>query len=927
MKRTITTKVLLFIYSLSFITSVFAAGLNAPVYAQDAAKLDAARRIEQQLPNLGVDLEQYVRGAGTSLVYDLSVGLGLATEPSNPLDYYLPSHPNSSARVRGTYGGRTMRGHFYIGRSASPKYIVIHTSEGGGSRSYNPGNDRGAEGTANYFATTSRAASYNAIVDSNSAVWLVPKSWTAFQAACCNSSSVGFSVATYASTWNENPNWDDRALLNLSIVVAQANETLKMPYRHISGSQAKSGVAGFTGHGDVQPTNRTDPGAKFAWGKFLSVAQIIDDNSNGSAPPVTPAPDGYLKLGSKGSEVSKVQQRLKDLGYDVGTVDGDFGPKTESAVLAFQATNGLSADGIVGPNTKNVLFSDSAKGPAPPDDGDPHPPEPQPPGPAPSPIDGNKWAEARDWINALRANIDLPGKALAINDATNDAAAVRVVQRRLNELGFDAGADDGKFGPKTDSAVRRFQVSVGQTSDGIVGVNTWDALFPHNLLYPDEQVNTPWPDHAVTIDSIRAGLGSAPLKKFANNNTEAVKFLELRLSQLRHNPGVVDTVFDTSTEAAVKAFQASKGLSQDGIVGPLTWGELFPDSLIYPNGRPQPPAPDPEPPKPYDPAPAPVDKFIAEYWNIQGSRESIPTWTPDLIREEVGVDEDWKTGSPDPVIHDDLWIARWRQVVSKGGKYRITVELEDGVRVFVDDQLVINDWIKQPNPKIYTAEIDVNDNWDFRVEHIEVDGGARVRISLERLADPTPDPTPPPRNVWAEARDWINSLRAKITQPGKALARRDAANDASAVRLVQRRLVSLGYDAGPDDGDFGDKTDAAVKAFQADSSLTSDGIVGATTWDALFPRNLLYPEETTPPPTDPSPDPQPNPDPSPPPENFDIADLNQDGTVNIVDLARFLSFWGSTNPNDIAVADINQDGQINILDLAVLLTKLKGTNS
>ena len=44
----------------------------------------------------------------------------------------------------------------------------------------------------------------------------------------------------------------------------------------------------------------------------------------------------------------------------------------------------------------------------------------------------------------------------------------------------------------------------------------------------------------------------------------------------------------------------------------------------------------------------------------------------------------------------------------------------------------------------------------------------------------------------------------------------------------------LGYNVGPVDGIFGQKSDAAVKAFQTDQALTVDGIVGPNTWKALF---------------------------------------------------------------------------------------------
>ena len=62
-----------------------------------------------------------------------------------------------------------------------------------------------------------------------------------------------------------------------------------------------------------------------------------------------------LKKGSQGQLVKTVQQKLKDWGYYDGNIDGIFGSGTEGAVKYFQRTNGLTADGIIGPATAAKL--------------------------------------------------------------------------------------------------------------------------------------------------------------------------------------------------------------------------------------------------------------------------------------------------------------------------------------------------------------------------------------------------------------------------------------------------------------------------------------------------------------------------------------------------------------------------------------------
>jgi hypothetical protein len=76
-----------------------------------------------------------------------------------------------------------------------------------------------------------------------------------------------------------------------------------------------------------------------------------------------------LKEGSAGPEVDKLQRQLKERGFDPGMFDGKFGPGTEAAVIAFQQSEGLSADGIAGPRTLAALgLTDAPPVDAPPED-------------------------------------------------------------------------------------------------------------------------------------------------------------------------------------------------------------------------------------------------------------------------------------------------------------------------------------------------------------------------------------------------------------------------------------------------------------------------------------------------------------------------------------------------------------------------------
>ncbi|WP_176731793.1 L,D-transpeptidase family protein [Micromonospora rhizosphaerae] len=70
---------------------------------------------------------------------------------------------------------------------------------------------------------------------------------------------------------------------------------------------------------------------------------------------VTTTSQPVLRQGSRGTAVTNLQRRLAALHYDVGPIDGIFGPSTYHGVVAFQKVNNLTRDGIVGPQTWGAL--------------------------------------------------------------------------------------------------------------------------------------------------------------------------------------------------------------------------------------------------------------------------------------------------------------------------------------------------------------------------------------------------------------------------------------------------------------------------------------------------------------------------------------------------------------------------------------------
>ena len=126
---------------------------------------------------------------------------------------------------------------------------------------------------------------------------------------------------------------------------------------------------GSAGAGTARPTITPEPllspavAAVTAPGPSPSTPPptAITSPSTPSTPPTptaTPTQDAepvLLRAGDKGDAVAQVQRRLRELGYFLPTVDGDFGSSTLQAVWALQKAAGITRDGVVGPETLAAL--------------------------------------------------------------------------------------------------------------------------------------------------------------------------------------------------------------------------------------------------------------------------------------------------------------------------------------------------------------------------------------------------------------------------------------------------------------------------------------------------------------------------------------------------------------------------------------------
>lgn len=167
-----------------------------------------------------------------------------------------------------------------------------------------------------------------------------------------------------------------------------------------------------------------------------------------------------LRLGASGPAVAEVRARLAHLGYLDADRSDVFDEPTDEAVRTFQQQRGLSVDGIVGPETYRRL------------------------------------EEAR-WTLGDRVLRFIPVHLMHGDDVAD-------LQRRLSQLGFDAGRPDGILGTRTDAALRDFQRSVGVTADGMCGPDTFRAF--ERLVRTVSGGNAASLRDRITLDELQTGV-------------------------------------------------------------------------------------------------------------------------------------------------------------------------------------------------------------------------------------------------------------------------------------------------------------------------------------------------------------------------------------------------------------------------------------
>ena len=242
-------------------------------------------------------------------------------------------------------------------------------------------------------------------------------------------------------------------------------------------------------------------------------------------------PGVALRNGAFGVDVALIQTELTAFGF-TATVDGIYGSGTSKAVVAYQATRGLSADGVVGKGTWDRLI--------------------------------NEYAQ-----KFTTTPVPYPGIVMRTGALGSCVKWFQTSQNGLRKpyTAQPQLAGDGVYGSGSTRAARLFQRQFGLSIDGQIGRNTWQ-MFSQVLMCAANGVYTKvmpaYPGTALQFGS------SGDAVRCVQSYLGAVKVAR----GLNYPTPVIDGRFGSVTRSAVIGFQAAFGLTTDGIVGPTTWQRL-----------------------------------------------------------------------------------------------------------------------------------------------------------------------------------------------------------------------------------------------------------------------------------------------------------------------------------------------------------------
>lgn len=212
-----------------------------------------------------------------------------------------------------------------------------------------------------------------------------------------------------------------------------------------------------------------------------------NSNSSSNSSSTSQSTPTSWRNGSTGEEVKKIQNRLAELGYYTGAIDGNFGDETERAYRAFQEAAGLTVDGIAG-SDREVLYSDDA----------PY---------APKVEETTAPAEEEKDDEEKADEEETPAIEFKSGDESDD---VKAIQGKLAELKYFDVDPTGYYGDYTVQTVMNFQLANGLEATGIVDEETYKVLFGTDAVVNPNPTEESTDEQSAAV-SVEAGPVQMPL--------------------------------------------------------------------------------------------------------------------------------------------------------------------------------------------------------------------------------------------------------------------------------------------------------------------------------------------------------------------------------------------------------------------------------
>lgn len=228
----------------------------------------------------------------------------------------------------------------------------------------------------------------------------------------------------------------------------------------------------------------------------------------------------YMK-GSTGSEVTKIQERLAELGFYTGEITGYFGNETEAAYKDFQSAAGLVVDGIAG-SDREILYSDSA----PYKKNESEKTEENENSDVEEKSEEENQTEEKENIDEEKPTENVSEESETISALTysigDENDTVASIQQQLGCLGYFQFSVTGYYGDFTAQAVADFQTANGLEVTGVVDELTYTTIFSANAIPTAKVMNAVIKSSTISVGNLKENADKVSNKNYVQTASDLV---------------------------------------------------------------------------------------------------------------------------------------------------------------------------------------------------------------------------------------------------------------------------------------------------------------------------------------------------------------------------------------------------------------------